>query len=375
MSENSFDRDHYRSQKGKFMFYANHWFEDIEITGLESILSLPEEAASFFSGLHWDHTDWATLCPKLNQAGVKPTRIVATAGIGRLPILGKYFEKLGAIFIDTENKDLKYLKQIQKRLVTILAEDGDNLLIFPQGGRSYDGIVKKFNNYFFLVPNEAQRKKMRPIYVVPFAIAYDIILSDKSFAELNAKNDYIQAANKIREEQGLPLWGEKKQSGWGYVRDTLVSRLWGNKGKNIYFDFGKPINVQEFLEAGGNTKQLAQETFDQMKQLYRVTPTTLIAASFYDDVNNPQSRRHELVKSRLIDRVNSTWGKLDENNANLRTINSMMNQGRSVAGIIKYGADCLVKRKALRVTEDERYIICNPELLHYYASHIVHKLK
>ena len=306
-----------------FEFYLNHWFKNIETTGLENLRDLPSDTSTVYVSSHKSHVDWISLGFTLHKENIKVPRFVATQRLEKTWVVGSVLKKLGAKFIDPENRDIGYLTKLRRNLEADLLS-GQDLLFFPESGRSYSGELKEMTPYFLLLPIQLRRTKEN-VRVVPLAISYDSVIEDASLVRLAQEN--------------------KKESRFDRLKSTLFSRILGNKGKNIYIDIGRPISVKK----DDTATILADQAYPQIERLYRITPTSLAAHAL--NSNLPR-----------LDDIKETIHSLQSVEANLSTVRTM-----STEEIYDAGINVLESRRAVKRINKVPDIL-NYALISYYAN-------
>jgi 1-acyl-sn-glycerol-3-phosphate acyltransferase len=362
MSRTDINKETYEKHASRFRKYINNRFEKIDINGIDSLSSLEEDALIIYVANHKSHADWASVGLTLYEYGLNVPRFIATNRLRKIPFIGSYFESLGAFFIDTDKQGLEYLNPLRREIAQEMVQKGEDLLFFPEGGRSYKGHLREMHTYFFSLPLEILKNtKDRPVYVVPLAISYDLVMEDRLLIKLNKE--------------------ERKEDVSDFFWTMFTSRFFNsNQGKNIYIDFGEPVNVREFLERKNNIGELADYTFDQIGSLYRVNPTSLVArcinmhfAAPFLEIERKVYPQIEIIAAR---------------NGNLKTIDNFYyrekgtNETRlDLDRIVKEGVKLLKRRGAIYTYEEyddkEKEMITqvkvkNQALLDYYASMLQH---
>ncbi len=73
-------------------------------------------------------------------------RIVAKAGLGRVPFIGWHLRLAGHLLVDRQKPGAAVLKKMHR-----MAAQGVSLIVFPEGSRTRDGAVGRFKGGVFLL--------------------------------------------------------------------------------------------------------------------------------------------------------------------------------------------------------------------------------
>jgi len=113
----------------------------VDVTGLEHI---PSDRPCIFTSNHQSFFDIWTLLAKLPVQ----FRFAAKESLFKVPFLGWHLKRSGNISIHRENprKALRSIRNAARRI-----DKGVSVLIFPEGGRSTDGVIRPFKKGVFLL--------------------------------------------------------------------------------------------------------------------------------------------------------------------------------------------------------------------------------
>jgi len=177
---------------------------DVKVDGVENI---PKEKAVIFMPNHQGHWDYPILFNSL------PRRFafVAKKELFSVPFLGKYMENAGNIPIDRQAG--KSAHETLSR-VTNAVREGESILVFPEGTRTWDGKVGEFKRGSFHVAFETGAP------VVPVAIS-------GSFAIMK-RHSWVVNPGKIELKIGKPV--TLQVSGQHVTRDDYLIAM--DKVKN-----------------------------------------------------------------------------------------------------------------------------------------------
>lgn len=123
------------------------FFKDLQVLGKENLQSDGSNRRIYISN-HVSHADYMTLWYQFYKQGSKMPRIAAGKNLD-LPWLKKFADigKLGAFWVDRERikaSDKEAVSGLNGSMTEIL-KDREDILIFPEGGRSYNNHI--FDRY------------------------------------------------------------------------------------------------------------------------------------------------------------------------------------------------------------------------------------
>ena len=160
---------------------------------------------------HLSHFDYVQVVYDSWKFGVKVPRIAGKESVFT-PRLEEIWRKCGAFKIPRNMGpgDAKLLMYLLRAVVA----SGDSLLIFPEGGRSYDGQLHEFKTGGISVMHTACRDFKKDILVVPHCISYDKVIEHDVFpwlAHLKETNiegyqELDAATFKTRYKAGQEKW-------------------------------------------------------------------------------------------------------------------------------------------------------------------------
>src|SRR5438477_7667242 len=135
-----------------------------------------------YASNHKSHIDYLVEPLVLDDNGVRPPIIAAGINLfgGPLGLIHKHVT--GAIPIRRNTKDPAYLVTLKAYVGELLRNQ--DLLFYPEGGRSYSGELKPAKTGLF---NAALGSDRPDLVIVPVAIAYDLVLEDHILAHQRVK--------------------------------------------------------------------------------------------------------------------------------------------------------------------------------------------
>jgi len=278
---------------------------------------------------HKSHLDYLVEGLVLDDAGIRPP--LMTAGInlfgGPLGLLHRHVT--GAIPIRRNSKDPLYLMTLRAYVAEVLKRR--DVLYYSEGGRSYSGELKSPKTGLLQAALLADR---RSLFVLPMAIAYDLVLEDVMLS---------RQAVKRRQRPFSQELAEMVRHAVGYHSRAFVT-------------FGPAIPLAEYdPESRRDLVSLAHRIQGDVGRLYKVLPTALVATAI----------QPHMSRSELAGRIDNILERLAKIEANIGVKN-----GRQAA---EDGAAMLADRGVL-VAERQRLRIRDRIALRYYARTIEHLL-
>jgi glycerol-3-phosphate O-acyltransferase len=296
-------------------------------------VEIPREATKagrvIYSSNHKSHTDYLVEPLVLDDHGIRPPLIAAGINLfgGPLGLLHRHVT--GAVPIRRNTKDPAYLITLKAYVAELLLKH--DLLFYLEGGRSYSGELKTPKTGLIQAALQADREQ---IAIVPAAIAYDLVLEDRTLARQGVKRRQRPFAREIAEMVGSAV---------GYRSRAFVT-------------FGEPIGMAQYdPQSRRDVLALAHRIRDVIGRIYKVLPTALVAAAM-----RPSITRRDLEQrvGDVIDTVRASGG-------NLETADP---ERAADAGVR------LLKLRGVIVSGEGRLRVRDRTVLRYYARTIEHLL-
>lgn len=240
-----YDASFYAKQEGKVKWFLNNYIKEIETSGLENVSH--SQSSIIYMSNHRSHLDYLILGVVLHENKYKPPAIGAGNNMFVWP-LGNHIKKLKAFPIKRTNDEFKTkkdklndLEKLHDYVKNDLILKGEDILLFPEGGRSYNGQMGKIGGgqmIFIRSIIDAQRELKEEINIIPTYIAYDFVQEERFFP-------LLKKSRKIKNKMASKtLYYGADLSAFAV---GMVKGAFGIKS-NVYVNFGKPIDVKYFLE-------------------------------------------------------------------------------------------------------------------------------
>ena len=296
-------------------------------------VDIPVEATRkgrvIYASNHKSHLDYLVEPVVLDDHGIRPPIIAAGINLfgGALGLLHRHIT--GAMPVRRNTKDPAYLVTLKAYVAELLQRH--DLLVYLEGGRSYNGAMKSPKTGLLHAALQADRENLT---VVPVAVAYDLVLEDQVLAKQGTKRSQRRFTREL---------AEMVRYGVGYHSRAFVT-------------FGSPMTLHEWNpESRRSVMDLAKLIGETIGKLHKVLPTALLAAAL----------RPSMLKNDLIDRIDGLLNELRQADANLSVA--------SGAEALEQATEPLVTRGII-VVEHDRYRVRERTVLRYYARTIKHLL-
>jgi 1-acyl-sn-glycerol-3-phosphate acyltransferase len=349
-------------------FYTT--YNKIHICGPSIDLDSFKNSGIMIASTHRSMTDYYLLGMLMHELGIRNLRFAAGDNLTKLPIIGSKFKGFGSFSVERDtafNRD--YFKKLCDRIVTML-EDNDNIVVFPEGGRSYKGNMMELKRGVLSAAFVAQaRDQQKKFYILPISFSYERLYELPFFKLLEKGKNLRKRTNPI-----LKQWlGSAYYFGadiFAYLRLHYQYKLKRKQG-DIFIDYGKPISVNELVEVKPiSPEQIGDELFayknalqalgnavrQKLLELYRLLPAHVMA---YCLNNQPTRLLTELQKT-----IRTIVGQLIQQNRNIKTLQPLTD-----GEILENGLRQLSFYKAILV-KDGVVRILKPWIIDYYAASI-----
>lgn len=278
---------------------------------------------------HKSHLDYLVELLVLDTVGIRPPLIAAGINLfgGALGVLNRQIT--GAIPIRRGSKDPIYLATLKAYVAAILQRR--DLLYYAEGGRSYTGELKSPKTGLLQAALQAERETL---FIVPMAIAYDLVLEDKFLVRQAMKGQKRPFSREVAD----------------MVRDARGYET------RAFITFGHPIPLREYDPAARrDLVTLAHRIHDEVGLLHKVLPTHLVARELEPG----------MTRSELASRIDASLDLLRQRGANLAVTTG--------ADAVEDGARRLVGRGILE-TDGDRLRVRDRLALRYYGRALHHLL-
>ncbi len=300
---------------------------DRRAEGIEHVRAATNAGRVVYISNHKSHLDYVLEPLALVDFEIRPPVIAAGINLfgGPLGVINRHVT--GAIPIRRNTKDPVYLATLKAYVAEVLHHH--DVFFYIEGGRSYTGEFKAPKTGLVHAAMQAEEPGL---HIIPVAIAYDLVLEDRTLARQGVKRSQRPFSRELAEMIGSAV---------GYQTRSFTA-------------FGAPISIDGFdHHSRRDVLELAHVVRGQISRLHKVVPTALVAAAM-----RPSSAPADL-RARIADLVEG----LRARGANLDATDPQE--------IMERGAELLVDRDAMAI-DAGRYRVRDRTLLRYYARSISH---
>lgn len=348
--------------------FLNKIFSSIEVSlpdiPVEDIYKYPSMVVSS----HRSHMDYILIGIQLDKVGLKNLRFAAGDNLTNMPYVGKIFRSWGAFSVyRAQAMKRSYISKLSRQVVGML-NDGDNIIVFPEGGRSYAGNMMDMKGGIIAANIFAQHESPeKPHMFLPIAVSYERL------PEILYFNMLKKGKALLKDNPGI--FGKLIGSFYYFGADLfafakfLSAPKFKRKYGHVYIDIGKPIPVSEITDVSKNYNDKMKSEFaahktslqessikikEEISKLYRILPMHILAKVL-------KERRvcNRLQAARAVESLKKS---LEDETHNLKSVSSL-----SAAEIVRIGIRQLKYTSAVR-TVRKNISIKNQSYIDYYAA-------
>ena len=296
---------------------------------VDAVKAVSRTGRLVYASNHRSHTDYLIEPLVLDDSGIRPPVIAAGINLfgGPLGLLHRHVT--GAIPIRRNTKDPAYLITLKAYVAELLRKH--DFFFYPEGGRSYSGEIKNAKTGLMHAALQAEHPHL---FVVPTAIAYDLVLEDHVLARQRVKRTQRPFSREVAEMVRYAV---------GYRSRAFVT-------------FGTPIKV-DGIDANSRSEvlELTHKVMATVGRVIKVLPTAVVASAM----------RPSIPKRELEQRADAILYTLRAAGANLGVT--------SGAEALELGLEPLESRGCI-VVERGRVRVRERNVLRYYARTLDHLL-
>ena len=300
---------------------------DRRVEGIEHVRAATASGRVVYISNHKSHLDYLLELLALEDFQVRPPVIAAGINLfgGPLGLINRQIT--GAIPIRRNTKDPVYLATLKAYVGEIL--NRHDVFFYIEGGRSYTGEFKAPKTGLV---HAALQAEIAGLQILPVAIAYDLVLEDRTLARQGTKKGQRRFSRELAEMVGSAV---------GYQTRSFTS-------------FGEPIAVTGFdHRSRRDVLDLAQVVRARIARLHKVVPTAIVAQAMRPS-SQPAALRGRIAE--LVEGLRASGANLSETDPQ---------------AIMDLGVGQLVDRDTLAI-DAGLYRVRDRTLLRYYARSIEH---
>ena len=286
-----------------------------------------EKGIVVYASNHKSYTDPLVLGLVLYKNSIKQPYYAAGRNMFNIWSSG-ILKSMGAFSVDRSNKDIIYLNTLKDYIGCLIKERKD-ILLYIEGGRSYDGKMKGPKLGILKAILESQNKD---VSIIPVAVNYEQVLEDRVLTAIATKKNQRRFTDEAKELFNICFnYSPAKKDG---------KRRYSSKA---YVNFASPIKIRDYSAKRSDLKNLAWRIIEEIRSSKHPSSTSIVAAAT------------------LNTSVNSNEAKMSEIEKNILKISSDINE------VMKEGIDYFISRNTLSV-KGGIVSIKEPKILEYYAN-------
>lgn len=270
-------------------------FSRVDIAGPEINPEFFKSNRVMITSTHRSHVDYFILGQIMYDLGVENMRFAAGENLTGLPYIGSRFRSFGAFAVKRGSTfSRRYVRDLCEQVVTML-RGGDNIMVFPEGGRSYHGGMLELKGGILGAGILAQaRDREQMVYFLPVAVSYECLPELPYFEILGKGRTLRGTGNPLSRFLGSILYFGADIA--AFVKFTNAYRFRKNYGR-VFVDYGKPVSVGSLVDLDKNVllgardefsahrtsmQIVGEKLFEQFLSLYRILPMHVLARALYE---------------------------------------------------------------------------------------------
>lgn len=352
---------------GLFRFFYRA-FTRINITVPDYDLTTLKDSMLMIVSTHRSQTDDFLLGTMIYKYHIRYIRIAAGDNLTSLPILGKKFESYGAFSVKRDSGFKRnYIRDLCFQVVSMM-EDGEPILLFPEGGRSYGGNMMEVKGGVLLSAILAQaRNPEKKVYVLPAAVSYEYLPELPFFPMLNkGKELRKKGKNFFSKLLGNIYYFGADILAFGSM--ILATKFVVRKG-DVFVNIGKPMLVTDAVDIKANYQENARDEVsghqqsmrilsgkvqEQLHALYQLLPQHVLAGILV--------QQQSVKVADALHMLPAIIQKSADQKQNVSYFSNLTNEN-----ILAKAVEELRHFKAIRL-QGETICVCKPEMIEYYAA-------
>ena len=238
----------------KFLRMPKWFFNEIVVEGAENVRKVQDKQL-FYVPNHLSMADFLVEGYTFWKENLPRARWIAGENLFKFPFK-TLWKKCGAIALDRKGKR-RYMGVFIKEIRSYLTE-GENLLVFAEGGRNYEGVAtKNFQTGLFGILTKPPINT-RDIYIVPVKHKYEHRVEEGVLGKVEKnrkkRDELFEERDSLRRE-GENL--RARITDWrGEIKDrkyfwwdvyAFIRRPFSREKGNAYIYFGEPISLKGVL--------------------------------------------------------------------------------------------------------------------------------
>lgn len=348
--------------------FINNTFSSLNITGPALSFDELKRSPIMVVCTHRSHLDYMLLGNEFYKLGLYNLRFAAGDNLTNLPYIGTKFRSYGAFSVyRARATNRKYIFELCNQVIEML-NDGDNIVVFPEGGRSYSGGMMEMK-YGILAANiiaQYHSPEKQHLYL-PVTISYEKLPELLYFETLE------RGRRMLKQKGGFiqNVVGNACYFGADIVAfaKLLTAHNFGIHYGEIFIDYSDPVPVNdivdikehyspgkryEFFAHKVSIQKVGETLRKWLFQLYRILPQHIVAALML------QSESY--TRAEITERVPDIVEGLQKKKRNCKSLVNLTEDE-----IVEKGIDQLRFSQAIKVKQN-KIEIRSRNSIKYYAA-------
>jgi 1-acyl-sn-glycerol-3-phosphate acyltransferase len=374
------EKDYHRevaSVSADIVKFFRKTFSEVHVDGPLLDPAEVQRCPVMFVGTHRSHADYFMIGANFCVMGFKNIRFAAGDNLTNLPWIGPRFVSFGAFAVSRDaGFERNYVRNLCNKVVGML-KDGDSILVFPEGGRSYSGSMLEMRGGILNAALLVQAADMgRDMYLIPSSVSYESPPDLPRFPLLlKGKKMRKKPTNFIKKALGSAFYFGADIMAFA---PFMIAKHFGRKYGAAYMDYGAPVSVKSLVDLEANRVENARDEFaahrvslgkveervyEMFVKLFRILPVHAVSAAIKSKgAGGAIIKVKDLEDS--VDDVKSTVIKNGQNSKSLDGVTSkdIVNKGLSTLRRLKA---VKISRGVITINKSKLYMI------DYYASAVI----
>jgi 1-acyl-sn-glycerol-3-phosphate acyltransferase len=348
-------------------------FSEVYVEGPDFDPAEVQRSPVMFVGTHRSHADYFFIGSNFQRMGFRNIRFAAGDNLTKLPWIGPRFLAFGAFSVARDGGfDRNYVRKLCAQVIKML-EDGDSVLVFPEGGRSYGGSMLDIKGGILNAALMLQAANpQRDVFLLPAAISYDcppdlpyfpLLLRGKALRK--RPNGFFKRALGSVFYFGADVMA---------FLPFLLARRFGRRYGALYMDYGMPVSVRSIVDLEANRVQGARDEFaahlaslgivggrvrEMFAAAYRILPAHIVSAAI-------KTGGAPIDPAALEAGAAAMKESLAREGRNCKTIGAL-----SPREIVAKGLEQLRKLKAVKVKRKGGLAVRKAFIIDYFAATVL----